>query len=79
MQCHVIILDTRDTTYTFYEIGKRKETKEKRKQIEGEKERRKNVGNKLSCPPPQGMWQTLEKNELEKKKKKKKHRYLYTE
>ena len=32
MQCHVIILDTTGTTYTFYEIEKRKETiKEKTK------------------------------------------------
>ena len=34
MQCHVIILDTTGTTYTFYMIEKRKESK-KTKTITG--------------------------------------------
>ena len=43
MQCHDIILDTTGTTYTFYEIEKRKETQpnrkqEQRRQIEREEE-----------------------------------------
>ena len=72
MQCRVIELDT---TYTFYEIETRKEIKKKRKQrrqIEREKEKRKNRGNKLSCPPPQGMWQTFIWKERAGEKKKEK-------
>ena len=78
MQCRVIkILDTTGTTYTIYEIGKRKETiKEKNKNNEDKskekkkKNERKNKRNHLSCLPPRRRGgQHLKKNELEKKTK----------
>ena len=59
MQYHVIVLDTTGKTYTFYERAKTRKTRKTQK--------------KLSYPP-QGMCQTLDKNEL-----KKQHHYIYTE
>ena len=78
MQCHAIILGTTGTTYTFYEIQKRKETiKEKqkqRRQIERENEKNKKKGtrrNNLSCPPPAGeVANTLKRTSGEKRKRK---------
>ena len=77
MQCHAIILDTTCTTYTFYEIEKRKETKkthEQRRRVGREEETKIKKVEETNCraPPPQAMWQTLEKNDLEKKRNKKK-------
>ena len=42
MRCHVIIrvLDTTGTTYTFYEIEKRKETKKKQNNVGKSKEKK---------------------------------------
>ena len=76
MQCHVIILDTTGTTYTFY--NERKLTKANRKIkktiIQPRYTEKKQTAGP---PPPQVMWQTPEKNELEKNKiKNKKHHYL---
>ena len=42
MKCHVIILDTTGTTYTFYEIEKQKETKKNK----NKKDKSKEKGNK---------------------------------
>ena len=71
MRCHVVILDTTDTTYTFYEIEKRKDTKKKtRTKKTNRKKKRKKLKGRTVVPPPQGMWQTLDKNELEKEEEK---------
>ena len=43
MQFHVIVLDTRGTTYTFYEIGK---GKEKNKNEEDRSKKKKKTKNK---------------------------------
>ena len=58
---NVIILDTTDTTYAFYEIEKRKKNKNKGDKSKEKKKKRRNIG-KIVVPPPQGMWRTLEKN-----------------
>ena len=79
MQSHVIMLDTTCTTYTFYEIEKRKElikkNQKQRRQIETDIYihiyiYQVYIRNKLS-PPPAGDVETLEKNELEEKTRRK--------
>ena len=47
------------TTYTFYEIEKRKKTRNKK--------------NKNCRTPPQGMWQTLDYKKLKRKTKQNKN------
>ena len=70
MQCRVTILDTTGTIYTFYEKeeNESKQRNTQRRRVERENEKLRNRRKKLSCPP-QGMWQSLGKNELKKKKK----------
>ena len=80
MQCHVIILDTTGTRYTFYAVEKQKQknngkTKKQTRQIERERKEENIRRKKLTAvvPPPRAMWRTLEKNELEKERKRKKN------
>ena len=76
MRCHAIILDTADTTYTFYEIEKRKKTKKKlrkNKETQIEKVRKNKIKkggrNKLSRPPRRGSGSHLKITSWKKKKK----------
>ena len=67
-----ILIDTTGTTYTFYEIEKRKETiKEKTRRQTGRKKERKikakTKRNNLSCPPPAGEVANIEKKRAENK------------
>ena len=78
MQCHVIILDTTGTTYTIYEIGKRKETiKEKtdkkwtNRKRKTKKIKTKTRSNNMSCPPPAGEVANTRKITSWRKRKKK--------
>ena len=77
MQCHVMILNMKGTTYTFYELEKRKgtikektETRKTNRERKRKKMKAKTRRNNLSCPPPRRRGgQHLKKNELEKRKK----------
>ncbi|MEP5116475.1 MAG: hypothetical protein ABJQ90_12165 [Parasphingorhabdus sp.] len=66
-------------TFTFHEIEKRNEKEKKQKNKEDKSREKKRQEKKIKkqtvVPPPQGMWQTLAKNELEKKEKEEKHHY----
>ena len=53
MQCHVIVLDTKGTTYAFYERENTKETTTTNTTNSKLQEKGK-IKKKLSCPPPAG-------------------------
>ena len=73
MQYHAILLDTTSTTFTFCKIENQTETKKK---TNTNKTKEKKKKKHTVVPPPKGMWETLENNELEKTKNNKKHNYL---
>ena len=62
MQCPVITLDTTGTTYTFYEIEKRKKTKgneNKKDKSEGKKEEV--IIEETKCRAPRGCGRHLKR------------------